>query len=206
MTNLANVATEVPYKIPEACFLHRAIVLFVCLASLFAIRTSEAEPLRNELFVFGPNSVYVPEGFFVLVRKGQEIGAFRLIKVEQGDPNGIGKSAYESYFQVDGSGSFLKPNVVRRSGEIDIKPMKGMHAFAWQPGQNRLRVGKWWFGCLANQLINMAPGFSERDAGYEFAPTSARIITEIDAADIRLRWFRFDPNNRISVPVAELPK
>jgi len=185
--------------------MYRAIALFVCLVMVFTARSSGVEPVRNALFVFGPTSVYVPEGYFILVRKGRQMGAFRLTKVEEGESNGIGNSTYESYFQADGSGSFVKPNVIRRSGEIDIKPLKGIHAFAWQPGQNRLRVGKWWFGCVANQLINMAPGFSETDAGYEFAPTSAQSVADIDASDVRLRWFRFDANSSISVPVAELP-
>jgi hypothetical protein len=190
----------------QAVFMHRVTLLLAFLAALLVTQSSDAEPLPNVAFLVGPYSLYAPEGYFVLVRKGREMGAFRLTGVKEGGTNGIGTSAYESYFQGDGSGSFVNSNVVRRSGEIEIRPMKGIHAFAWQPGQNRLRVGKWWFGCLANQLVNMAPGFSEKDAGYEFAPTSARSITEIDASDIGLRWFRFDVNNRISVPVAELPK
>ncbi|HLK53845.1 MAG TPA: hypothetical protein VKU42_10325, partial [Candidatus Angelobacter sp.] len=73
-------------------------------------------------------------------------------------------------------------------------------------GQNKLWVGKWWFGCLTPSLINMSSHFSEKDKGYEFAPTSARSVREIDASDNRLKWFRFDPNARIVVPVSDLPK
>jgi hypothetical protein len=153
----------------------------------------------------GPNYVHVPEEFFVLVRKGREIGAIRFIRIEQ-DAQGNGKSTYETYFQGDGSGSFLNSNVVKRTGEIDIRPMRGIHEFAWQPGQNKLWVGKWWFGCYSPSLVNMSSHFSEKDEGYEFAPTSAQNVAEIDASDKRLRWFRFNPDARIVVPVSDLPK
>ena len=156
-------------------------------------------------FSMGPRYVHMPENFFVLVRKGTNTGAIRFTKIVQ-DSLGNGKSAYESYFQSDGTGSFLTPNVVKRSGEIDIKPMRGVHTLAWQPGQNRLLVGKWWFGCRSPSLINMSIHFSEKDEGYEFAPTSAQSLAEIDLTDKRLRWFHYDPNARISLPVADLPK
>jgi hypothetical protein len=84
--------------------------------------------------------------------------------------------------------------------------MRGIHEFAWQPGQNKLWVGKWWFGCYSPSLVNMSSHFSEKDEGYEFAPTSAQNVAEIDASDKRLRWFRFNPDARIVVPVSDLPK
>jgi hypothetical protein len=47
---------------------------------------------------------------------------------------------------------------------------------------------------------------SQKDYGYEFAPTSARDVGEIDASDKRLHGYRFDNNSRVEVPVAGLPK
>jgi hypothetical protein len=165
---------------------------------------AQAVPSASE-FVMGPNYVLMPEKFFVLVRMGKQIGAIRFTKIERdGDNNG--KSNYESYFQGDESGSLVKANVIKRSGEIEIKPMRGIHAFAWQPGQNKLWVGKWWFGCLGPSLVNMSEHFSEDDKGYEFAPTSAHSISEIDTTDTRLRWFRFNTNARVRVPVSGLAK
>jgi hypothetical protein len=52
----------------------------------------------------------------------------------------------------------------------------------------------------------MTSHFSEKDEGFEFAPTSAQTVAEIDANDKRLRWFRYDPDTRIEVPVSDLPK
>jgi hypothetical protein len=94
----------------------------------------------------------VPEGFFLLVRKGREIGAIRFTSIRQNAPP-IGKSTYEAYFQGDGSGRFAGTGVVRRSGEIDIRPMRGIsHSLTWQPGPDKLRVGNWWFGSRIQRL------------------------------------------------------
>src|SRR5260370_19979369 len=81
-------------------------------------------------FDMGPYAVHMPEKFFVLVRKGLEIGAIRLTKIKL-DSDGNGESAYESYFQGDGSGSFMNSNVVKRSGEITSKPVRSItHTFS----------------------------------------------------------------------------
>lgn len=157
-------------------------------------------------FDIGPRYIHMPEGYFVLVRKGGAMGAIRLARITQSAPN-VGEATYESYFQGDGSGSFRNSNVIRRSGEIDIKPLKGIsHSLMWQPGQDKLWVGKWWFSCLSPSLINMSSHFSEKDEGYEFAPTSARDVAEIDASNKALRWFRYDANAHGTVSVADLPK
>jgi hypothetical protein len=190
----------------------RAAMLFMLmLISLTAnkptcapLQPKQAAPPQPE-FAMGPRYVFMPEKFFLLVRKGREIGALRFTRIEQ-DADGNGKSEYESFFQGDGSGSFLNSAVVKRIGEIDIKPMRGIHAFAWQPGQNKLEVGKWWFGCYSPNLVNMSLNFSEDDQGFEFAPTSAQSIAEINTTDKRLRWFRYLPNSSVDMPVSGLPK
>jgi len=156
-------------------------------------------------FTVGPRFIHLPEGYFLLVRKGKNLGAIRLTQIAQ-DSEGNGSSKYESYFQSDGSGSFLNANTVRRSGGIDIKPMRGIHMFAWQPGQDKLWVGNWWFGCDSPSLVNMSFHFSEEDQGLEFAATSAKAIHEVDALNPQLRWFRYLSDDRVILPVLTLPK
>jgi len=163
---------------------------------------NSAQPVE---FVVGPSYVRIPTNFFILVRKGKQIGAIRLTKVLL-DDNNNGQSTYESYFQGDGSGLLTKQNIAKRVGAIEIKPMRGIHAFAWQPGPNRLWVGPWWFGCLGPNLVNMSEHFSEEDTGYEFAPTSAQNISEIDTADRRLKWYRYDSDKSIRLEAPTLPK
>ena len=49
-------------------------------------------------------------------------------------------------------------------------------------------------------------GKSEKDEGYEFAPTSAKSLVEVDASDKGLKWFRYDAETKVVLPVSELPK
>jgi hypothetical protein len=120
---------------------------------------------------------------------------------------GVGKATYESYLQSDGSGSFRSPGVLKRTGEINLKPLKGFHPFAFQLGNYKIKVGEWSFSSSDPRSLDMGPFWKkEKDFGYEFASTSAQSIDEIDASDKRLRWFRYDTETKVVLPVADLPK
>lgn len=191
----------------------RLISLLVLVPGLiFYIQTAHAEQNTtcntNVEFVFGPSYMVVPEKMFLLVRKGTQLGAFHFTSIESDAYKSgrcyEGRSNYESFFQGDGSGSLIKENVVKRSGNINIEPVKGIHLFAWQPGKDKLWIGNWKFGCMGNNIVNMSLGFSEKDDGYEFAPTSAETLTEIDVTNKNLQWFKFDAKNRFVVPISSL--
>jgi hypothetical protein len=148
----------------------------------------------------------MPENYFLIIRKGDLLGAVRLTQIKL-DSDGEGQSTYESYFQGDGSGSFTNAHVIKRSGEITSKPVRSItHTLSWKPGQHKLWVGNWWFGCMTPTLIPMASHYSKKDEGFEFAPTSAQSIGEVNVSDRGLKWFRFDPRSRATLQVADLPK
>ena len=119
----------------------------------------------------------------------------------------IGKANYESYFQEDGSFSFGSPNINKRTGKINIKPLKGLGRLSFQFGKYKVKVEEWTFDSGCPGSLDMYPsGGDEKDYGYEFAPTSAQNIDEIDALDTKLKWFRFNANERIQLLVSDLPK
>ncbi|MCU1247121.1 MAG: hypothetical protein JWQ49_150 [Edaphobacter sp.] len=168
--------------------------------------TGQAD-ISNNQFVVGPSAVLMPKGAFLLIRKGREIGAIRFTSIELTETDDPGKATYESYFQGDASGSFLTANVVKRSGEIDLKHLKGIGRASFQTGKRKVRVGNWSFACDYPGRLNMWTYYGEqRDYGYEFAPTSARELADIDVSDKRLRWFRYDADTRVSLPLSDLPK
>ncbi len=165
-----------------------------------------AQPDTDQ-FVVGPGEVLAPKGVFMLVRKGRVVGAVRFTTIEPGKEVGTGKASYESYFQADGSGSFRSANVRKQIGVIELKPLKGIGRASFQFGKDKVQVGKWAFRSGYPGRIDMWPyRGSEKDYGYEFAPTSARDVGEVDASDKRLRWFRFDKGSRVTIRVADLPK
>lgn len=158
-------------------------------------------------FVVGPRAVGVPKGAFLLVRKGKAFGAIKFTSIEPGEIKLMGKAAYESFFQGDGSGSFLSANVVKRSGELSTKPLTGIGRFSFGGGKRKLQIGDWAFAYHFPAWVSMWPfGKDERDHGYEFAPTSAREITEVDVFDKRLQWFKYDSNTSTTLLLSDLAK
>jgi len=158
-------------------------------------------------FVMGPGEVRIPTGVYLLIRKGSQVGAVRFTSAQPNSAPGTGTASYESYFPADASGSFRSAASRKQSGEINLKPLKGIGRFAFQTGKDLVKVGDWSFRSTAPGAINMWPyRGSQKDYGFEFAPTSARQVGEIDASDKHLRWFRFDPNSRVNLLVSDLPK
>jgi hypothetical protein len=173
-----------------------ALLLTALAASTFA--HAQCLPHQSsvpEQFVVGGGYVKLPVGAFLLVRKGGEIGAIRIVKIDPVGAAWLGKSTYESY-----SGSLKAANAAQRTGEIDL------HA---SPAKDRAQVGKWSFLFTSPNVMTM-PAITKRQGngnhGYEFAPTSACTLGEVDFRDKRLQWFRPGADSPVTLPVADLAK
>jgi len=159
-------------------------------------------------FRIGGTSIQMPIGAFLLVRKNGQIGAIRLTNIDLTATEDYGKSSYESYFLSDALSSFNAATAMRQSGELDVRPLKGPGRDLWiyQPGPHKALIGKWSFSFVTPDMMWMAPYHRSPNKDYEFAPTSACDVSEIDATDKRLRWFRYDPNVSVVLRLADLPK
>lgn len=182
------------------------ITAFVAAATPIAGWASAEESKGGTYFLIGPKAMSVPVGYLVLIRKSGAVGAFRFLSVsEASGPGAIGSSRYESFMLVrqprDGGWSVD----AMRIADLDIQELRGIHAFARQPGKNKLRVGHWSFGCYGRHLVNMSSGFAEKDEGYEFAPTAFTDVKNVDPASGLLHWYRFDSNTVARVAVTTLP-
>ena len=171
-----------------------------------SVRRDDPTDTRAQ-FIVGPRATLMPVGVFMLVRRGNSLGAVRFTSIEHGKEFGTGKATYESYFQADNIRSFLDKSVVKKSGVIDLGPLMGIGRLAFQLGPDSVEIGPWSFGSSAPGSFDMWPYRGDsKDYGYEFAPTSAQSVAEINASDSRLRWFRFDSESSVILPVSELPK
>jgi hypothetical protein len=197
--------------------LRRAVKIFVA-AMIVGNGFAYAEvrcPLDTRLddlatrFRIGGTSIQMPIGAFLLIRKNGQIGAIRLTDIDRKATEYLGKSTYESFFPADHSGLFRSgsSDIIRQGGLLEIKPVGGLiRGFAYQPGPYSAHIGKWSFPFSSPGRIGMSSYHRNDDQGYEFAPTSACDLSEIDATDSRLRWFRYDPRASIVLPLADLPK
>jgi hypothetical protein len=163
-------------------------------------------------FVVSAGAVKMPIGAFLLIRKKAEIAAIRLTSIDPAATEWLGKSVYESYYQGDGSGSFSAGNVVRATGNLNLQQSKGpgRGIYIYKPGPYRAEIGKWSFAFDGPSMMVMTDHSSltgdYSDHGFEFAPTSACDLAEVNIHDKRLKWFRYDRNASVTLPLADLAK
>jgi hypothetical protein len=154
----------------------------------------------------------MPVGYFLLVRRKGAVGAIRVTSATRSGTDGwFGTSSYESYFEADDTKSLSAIAAIRHSSALTFTETKGVHAvFLYGGGQHAALIGGWKFSFSNPVLLPMSNltfwGGDMKDHGFEFAPTSACDIREVDVHDSRLRWYRHDRDDHISLPVAELPK
>jgi hypothetical protein len=152
----------------------------------------------------------MPVGAFLLVRNGSQLGAIRLTSLTPGAKQAEGRSNYESFFLPDKATSFTANGVSHQTGDIYIGETVGVHAvFVHTKGHNKAKLGTWEFWFSFPDTLDMSPPSAWKgahDGGFEFAPTSACQVSEIDATDKRLRWFRWDRTTQVALPLVDLPK
>lgn len=172
--------------------------------------TSDVE---TKAFVINGGDIEMPVGYFLLVRRKDGLGAIRLTDATQSPPTEkwFGASAYESYFQPKASLSLASTTAVRHASSMDFRPTKGVHAvYLYGSGHHEALIGKWKFSFDNPVLLPMTNltfwGGEMSNHGFDFAPTSACNVSEIDALDPRLHWYRYDRDAHITLPLTELPR
>jgi len=163
-------------------------------------------------FVITGGDIEMPIGAFLLIRKGNQLGAIRLVAISPTSTEWLGQATYESYFQVGGARSPLAANTAHHIGELELRQSKGpgRGIYIYKPGPYRAQIGEWLFGfdgpskmVMTNHSV-MKGDYS--DHGFEFAPTSACSLSELNAQEKGLKWFRYDRNASVVLPLADLPK
>lgn len=173
---------------------------------------THASDVETKAFVISGGAIEMPVGYFLLVRRKDALGAIRLTNATPShSEKWFGTSAYESYFQSNATLSLASTTAVRRASSMDFRPTKGVHAvYLYGSGHHEALIGKWKFS-FANPVLlpmtNLTFWDGEMsDHGFDFAPTSACDVSEIDALDPRLHWYRYDRDAHITLPLTELPR
>jgi len=166
---------------------------------------------QSAQFLISAGTIKLPVGVFVLIRKSGHIGAIRLTQVDASATEWIGKSSYESVFETNGQAPVLFKTAVRKSGELDVQALKGpgRGIFIYQPGNTTASVGPWKFSFGSPTMMTMSDTSfwtGVGDHGFEFAPTSACKVSDLDANDKHLRWFRYDEEANVTLSLRDLPK
>ena len=190
----------------------RSPLTFLLATASIAISTTgiaQTETGNQGFCMHGPG-VNLPLGKFLVIRKGDQIGALRLTKITNDTTTKpkarewIGNIDYESYFSK-GLGSPLATAAVHR-GTMHFGRIRGFgFHYSWQSGNTEAIVGPWKFAFFDQDGMFMTTvdfwhGINN-DSGLEFAPTAATRIAQIDPKATDLQWFGYDVNRDIPCPM-----
>lgn len=163
-----------------------------------------------------------PIGRWALLRKGENLCAVRFTAFHRAHPDDKSVKDYqESFFadydwiyQGDGSGELSKPNVKYGHSQADKKP----NIWRFPRGKNFIECGPmkatWWY---PNGIALIARDFHPEKANHsndiEIALTGWKDVTNVNAKDSRLIWYRYDPvrdighiqDDAIILPLERLP-
>jgi len=157
-------------------------------------------PLKRENVLIGFESIAMPLGRIILIRKGQKYCAIKFIDTWLGETEWDHFSSYEYYYQGDGSGDFSKGNIISGTGELyfpRIRPFLNM--LGYQKGRNTtIKCGGMKF-----EWIFIASLYLSKT--YELAPTPWMNINEVNDQDPRIKWYKKDSHRKkLEVPIDQL--
>lgn len=172
-------------------------------------------PQPNDVHI-APNSVGVPLGKILLVRKGSSYCALKFTKFWTENESKVGTlfvaagsdeyALYESYYQGDKTGDFSKRNVESKKAKLSSLKPRGIGRLAFSFGNRQIKCGNIkleWFS--TGSLFFYREGRKESDFGIELAPTKWSDISQVNVFDSRLGWYRYDKNReRLSIPIDKL--
>ena len=172
-------------------------------------------PIGQQGFCVHGSGMNLPVGKFLLIRKGNQVGALRLTRITTDTKTKprvaewLGTVAYESYF-ADGGRPLNDSSAIKTSDELRFGRFKGFgfHS-SWQSGQMTARVGPWKFLFFNEDGMYMTTvdfwNGVNHDSGLEFAPTGATDLDSVNPQDPRLHWYRRDPNWYTRDPNTDIP-
>jgi hypothetical protein len=114
---------------------------------------------------------------------------------------------YDWFYQGDGSGDFTKPNVESGHRKLYRKSPVGLFwPFVLARGDTAVRCGPFRLGWNYPTQVGFNTTYrKEGDVGNELAPTKWKEVSEVNAKDLRLKWYRLDYARKdIDIPIDEL--
>ncbi len=190
--------------------MNKSVVSFIfCLATMFLMtetgvaasnRSEDIRPPQADEVFIAPTGIMIPLERILLVRKESVYCAIKFIKFWEDKVKSDSYASYESYFQNDKSGNFMKENVKYRKEEL-LFPKAGWSLFGHPVAFNakeEIKCGSFRLRWTGKGTVHFfAPFQKQGDYGIELAPTKWTNITQVDAFDQRLKWYKFDENRQM---------
>lgn len=194
--------------------LHFTVCKFIVLGDVLVV--NQYNPFLsagiNDIIV-GGNTISVPLGKLVLIRKMNKYGAVKFTK-HWTTKNVFSKNwqnvhaTYESYYQGDSTGNFSKKNVKIKEGKLAYLPFPGFPPHPLILGNPYVHCGTFklmWDGTDTIDLLYFCESYEKIDYNLELAPTKWTQINEVNVFDPRLKWYKYDDYRKdIIIPIDKL--
>jgi len=166
-------------------------------------------PRYSEEVQIAGNCVRMPLGGILLVRKGFQSCAVRLAEMWTGETEEDRFTKYESYYQGDGSGDFSNKNVLfTREQLAERRGIWFFRIMLYRTGRENkeIKCGPIKLFCFRGAVYFYREGRQKPgDYGIEFAPTKWTDISQVNAFDPRLKWYRYDEKRKdMFIPIDQL--
>ena len=177
-----------------------------------ASETSTATAIRISSF-----GVKMTRGHFLLARKGHDLCAFRFTNfyIAPDPERESGRmpfyyADYELYRSHSGAIKFGGDGMEARRITLGMNPFLGGHGVMRpDPGPTQIHCGaarlRWEYPTFVRMGATLDPKQSDPDV--QLAPTAWTDIRQVDAADARVKWYRYDPTRvPVEISIEELWK
>jgi hypothetical protein len=166
---------------------------------------------KNNEVRIAPNSIAMPLGKILLIRKGGQYCAVKFTNCWTGKTDYDQHAEYESFYLGDKTGDFCKSNVKHSKEEVYYtRPSFTIFGHPVSLGAKKdIYCGDiklWWSGlnCVTAVYFNRHDQ-KQGDYGVELAPTNWSDISEVNVLDPRLKWYRYDESRKdMTIPVDRL--
>jgi hypothetical protein len=162
-------------------------------------------PSHDEILI-APNSILMPEGKILLIRKEGEYGAIKFLHYTEGDKDWYAE--YEccyltkKYKKSDACGFSIKKN------KLHSPNPRGLGRFSFSFGNKEIKCGPFrltWRG--KGSVYFYGQDQREGDYGIALAPTVWDDFKQIDIEDEKLTWYKFDEKReRMAFSLEEFSK
>lgn len=170
--------------------------------------SADNELASAEDVCIAPNSIRIPTGLLLLVRRHKDYGAIKFTEYWTGKTLEDEYATYESYFQGDTTGNFTNQNVQFRRGELSRPRLRGFGRFSFSSGNTDIQCGPiklLWSG--KGWVYFFSSNQDQGEYGIKLAPTNWTDISQVNVFDSRLRWYQYDQNReRERIPIHMLWK
>lgn len=148
-------------------------------------------------YVIRATGITVPRNKIILIRKGNELGAFKFNNYYEK------QAEYEWFFPLQFGLNDTKFKVKSGKGKLNDRLFTIFGRLSFQLGNTKIKCGPLRLYWTGNNMVSFYDGSSQEwESVMELAPTNKEHIEDINLKSTNLQWYKYDEKRSdITVPL-----